>query len=63
MTRSIKEAVLRYLVPQVVKIQLPFATNWRDFIYFFDSCFINVHIDEDKMYVCQAKLLYKCIDI
>ena len=25
---------LRYLVPQVVKIELPYATNWRAFIYF-----------------------------
>ena len=28
-------ALLRCLVPQVVKVQLPSATNWRDFIYFF----------------------------
>ena len=26
---------LRYLIPQVVKVELPYATNWRDFIYFF----------------------------
>ena len=26
--------ILRYLVPQVVKVELPYASNWRDFIYF-----------------------------
>ena len=30
---------------------------------FFNSCFMNVHIDDEKIYVCQANLLYKRIDI
>ena len=25
---------LRYSIPQVVKVELPSATNWRNFIYF-----------------------------
>ena len=30
---------------------------------FFNSCFMNVHIDDEKIYGRQAKLLYKRIDI
>ena len=45
----------RHRIPQVVKVELPSATNWHDFIY--NNCFINVHIDDKKIYDYQASLL------
>ena len=42
--KKFTNVLLRYRVPHVVKVKLPSATNWRDFIYFFcNRYFINVH--------------------
>ena len=52
---------LRYRIPQVAKVELPSATNWRDLIFFRNSCFINVHIDDEKKLCLPGKLAYKRI--
>ena len=48
------DRLLRYRIPQVVKFELPSATNWRAFIYFCNRSFVNVHGNDNKNISSQA---------
>ena len=49
---------LRYRIQQVVKVELPSATNWRDFIYCFAIAVSSLITSMmRKIYVYQANLL------
>ena len=43
------EIQLRCRILQVVKVELPFAIYWREFVYFCNSCLINGHIDDKSL--------------
>ena len=48
-SKTLFEIQLRCRILQVVKVELPFAIYWREFVYFCNSCLINGHIDDKSL--------------